>query len=218
MAADIGKRILGALRNAIVSDGIDAELLHEFQKYTPGYGGEHVVGLDSTKHKHPLPRTRAARRGYPPYEYTMNLVNGWRLVENPGGSSQIAVITNVMKYAQYVEFGWISTRGVVVPGHRMIESAVNRGRVRKLYAEAANKALLISLATAEFKIKTGQYKKLRRLSVPMRGRDGGTLRWVKTGVKSKGTPGRGVSSQVLGRIANNFGDYIVAAFNGGKIK
>lgn len=178
------------------------EILEEFRKRTPGYGDQHVIGEAGSPHTHSGD-----------YEYTQVLVNSWKFADYTGTNTVGAVI-NTAPYAALVEYGYMSASGEHVHGggHRMIESTLKGGEVRRMYAQMAGKALIVSLAASDYetmgKIAASQ---IRPSAVPRKKEGFGVYFYRgKTYVR-----GAGVDTAALRKAAAKLGDMICVMLNQG---
>ncbi len=202
--AGIGRRAIAALKKDFRT--VEDQVLFEFKMRTPGFAGVHnFAGTEDGNHPHVLP----------PF-FTGDMVNSWQFVESGdagiGGLQSVAAVVNTDPAAGLVEFGWISPSGnnVHEGGHRVIENTLRNGRVRELYAAAAGKALVASLATENYGVRQ-QLKKAT--TVPFKRGAVSSIRWQRGAIKIKGAVGRGVSRASLGKAAEQLSNAIVASFN-----
>lgn len=210
----IGAKIRTELAKDLAA--LQEQILEEFRMRTPGYGGAHVT-LDIPAHTHPLPGTEAAERGVGDTTgYTApGLVGAWRFETSPGGMKSVGAVVNTAPYVEHIEYGWLSKKNIFVPGHHMASSAVNLGNVRNIYAQAARKALVVSLASGSFQKSLGTVKKGRRALGKVSGRKDGVYFYAKKGrITVQGAVGRGVSTETYKRMVENVADMVVAAING----
>jgi hypothetical protein len=110
-------------------------------------------------------------------------------------------------------------------------TALEYGRVREDYADICKKALVVSLATHNYRFDIKNAPALAEYNLPYMLESGGliTIRRAKTtgvpgtirhyvaAVSVQGTFGRGVSVETIRRIGENLGNQMVAAWNAGRI-
>lgn len=180
-------------------------ILLEFRKRTPGYGGEHIVGEAGVEHEH---------EGE--YEYTHVLEQSWEFVSHTGLKT-VGAVVNTAPYAVLVEFGYMSATGkhVHAGGHRMIESTLRGGEVRRMYAAMARKALIVSLAAEDYGAK-GKIAAAQVLPTTIgRKKDGLSVYFRKGRTWVRGGAGGGVTSASLRKAASKMADALTVMLNQG---
>jgi len=209
----MGFSVMEILSQKMRDRKIQEEILEVFRTNTPGYKGQHFPAGGSegvAAHEHPLPGTIDSERGREKEPYTENMANSWEFVPKvaTSGGGEVGAVINTDPAAGIVESGWYSKRGIHVPGHYMAYRSVTFGGVREIYLTACNKALVTSLAHANYNLP-----KSSRHAASISRKTIASMQWKKGKVVVNGVLS-GVTRADVEAVANNLADQIMAALGG----
>ena len=184
---------------------VQEQVLEQFRIRTPGYFGIHVLAEDSDPHEHSGA-----------YLYTGDLSHSWVFIDRPYGRQSVAAIVNTDPAAELVEYGYVAADGTLMHGggHRIVESTLQSGGVRDMYAKIAQQALVASLAKGAFKTSKAKRRTQTLKSFGGNKKDlSVNVFWRKGRLSVRGGSGSGTTTKHLRELTNNLADALVATLN-----